>query len=469
MTMLGETGTNPIRRFISFKDQEACKILNEILFEVGKRDLMIQGSLEAEDRGELGLKLTQMEFDQAAAMEFRRRKITEALKQKRLQGLDSQVKTYDFFYGQTTIKVALSDAKMAAASGKRASQLTQAAAMGGFSASDIASGLGWEQKRLSSGFFSSEWLLLAAFSWGGFMSPGEKSGFSTSQNLENLVFGTCETNSLMKRYEMAWQDFYRKEQKLHNKLAAARNEKAISVHGLLEIRCNDFSSEDPSSRFIRCDVYTHDNKYKLKDFTIDKSLVEEVLRKAEENIKNDPPQTMSDLYNSMRDNTPTHCQDSRTPDKFTSEAEMLLLAHDFPCVVYSIQYKIVNEFKSILLNDMACAHFSFFPFQRSLYHQAEAVLDALVWKEIKDKADTWPEGRDDDIEFEPRSKRRQDPNDAGRRSTLFDQDRDEEMGQRREKPKQKRNNVFNIIKYGGFIKPHRKTVKKAVKGGNQDQ
>lgn len=239
------------------------------------------------------------------------------------------------------------------------------------------------------------------------MSPGEKSGFSTSQNLENLVFGTSETNSLMTRYEgaavgelfslhfityryeMAWQDFYRKEQNLHDKLAAARNKKAISVHGLLGIRCNDFSSEDPSSRLIRCDVYTPDNKYKFKDFTINKSLVEEVLVKAEENIKNDESQTMSDLYDRTRDNTPRHFQDSRTPDKSTSEAEMLLLAHDFPCVVYSIQYKIVNEFKSILLNDKACAHFSFFPFQRSLYHQAEAVLDALVWKEIKDKADTW--------------------------------------------------------------------------------
>ncbi|KAL2690161.1 hypothetical protein Neosp_004229 [[Neocosmospora] mangrovei] len=302
--MLGETGTNPIRRFISFKDQEACKILNKILFEVGKRDLKIQGGLKPKER----LKLTQMKFDQAAAMEFGRRKIAEAIKQKRLQGLDSQVKAYDFFYGQTAIKVALSDAKMAAASGKRASQLTQAAVMGGFSAS--------------------EWLHLAAFSWGGFMSPDEKSGFSTSQNLENLVFGTSETNSLM-------------------------------------------TSEDPNSRFIRCDVYTHDNKYKFEDITIDKSLVEEVLRKAEENIKNDPPQTMSDLI-------------------------------------------------------------------------------------------------DDEIESQLASKKLHDSNNAGRRSTLFDQGRGEEMGQQQKKPKQKKNDVFNIIKYGGLFKPYPETNKTAVEDGNQD-
>jgi hypothetical protein len=45
-----------------------------------------------------------------------------------------------------------------------------------------------------------QWLHLAAFSWGGYLPSDHRTGFSTSQNLENLIFGTSETNSLMTRY-----------------------------------------------------------------------------------------------------------------------------------------------------------------------------------------------------------------------------------------------------------------------------
>ncbi|KPM38845.1 hypothetical protein AK830_g7698 [Neonectria ditissima] len=356
LTMLGKTGTNPIRKFISYKDREACDILSQLLLKVGERDIKIQGSLTPEKRAALGLDLEQEEYDKATADGFKPRKIGAALKEKRLQGINSQVKTYGSNYGHTTIEVKLEEAKMTAASGKRASQLSQATVMGGISASNIASGLGWEQQRLSSGFFSSEWLHLLAFSWGGFMPAGAKSGFSTS-----------ETNSLMTRYEMAWQDFYRKEQKLYSKLAIASKEEPISLQGQLKVHCNDFS--EPIS------------------FTINEVLVDEVEQAGEQNLGSEVPETMRELYNPLGDTTRTLHQDSRTPEAFTSEAEMLLIAHDFPAIVYSVEYMIKNSFTSILLDSKACADFSFFPFQRSLCHQAEAVLDALVWKAIKEMAD----------------------------------------------------------------------------------
>ncbi|KAK3314081.1 hypothetical protein B0H66DRAFT_482762 [Apodospora peruviana] len=375
MTMLAETDTNPIRKFISYRDQVAYDTLDNLLLKVGERDLKIQGDLTPEEREKYGLDSNQAGDDADA---LRGRKIAAALKHKRLQGIDSQVKTYDFNNGETTIGVTLDEAKMAAASGKRAAELGQAAVMGGFSASNIASGLGWEKQRLASGFFSSEWLHLSAFSWGGFMPTGAKSGFSTSQNLENLIFGTSETNSLMTRYEMAWQDFYRKEQKIHEKIAKARNEDPKSLQGRLRIHCNNFSEP------IRCDVNAGD-KYRFTDFTIDQALVNKTALLAEENFQSQNPTTMRALYATRSDNSRTVNQDSRTP--FTTEKEMLYLAHDFPAVVYSVEYAIENEFDSVLLDSKACASFSFYPFHRSLYHQAEAVLDALVWKKVKVMAD----------------------------------------------------------------------------------
>ncbi|KAK4185851.1 hypothetical protein QBC35DRAFT_502815 [Podospora australis] len=382
MTMLGETGTDPIRKFISFKDQSTFNTLDGLLLTVGERDLKIQGALTSQERKSVGLDSEQAGYDKAIANEFRRPKIAAAVRNRRLKGINSFAKTQHFKHGQTAVEVTLSEAKMAAASGKRATQPGQAAVMGGVSASAIASSLGWEEQRLSSGFSASEWLHLAAFSWGGFEPTGAKSGFSTSQNLENLIFGTSETNSLMTRYEMAWQDFYRKEQQLHDKKALARKEQPRSLQGRLEIHCNDFSQP------IRYDHYT-DGKYQFGDFTMKKQLVKKTSDLAELMFELQHPRTMSNLYKPDVDETTRHFQDSRAPGEFTTEAEMLFLAHDFPYVVYSMKYTVATNFISQLLNEptSSTASFSFYPFQRSLYHQAEAVLDALVWKKIKQKAE----------------------------------------------------------------------------------
>ncbi|KAK3352469.1 hypothetical protein B0T25DRAFT_454621 [Lasiosphaeria hispida] len=382
MNMLGKTETTPVRKFISFKDNDACNVLDNLLLKVGERDLKIQGGLTDQEREKYGLDADQGEHDEATADALRGRKIAKAAKDKRLKGLNAQVKGYKFEDGKTVIEVPLGEAKMNAAKGKRPGELTQAAVMGNVSASDIAGPLGWQTTRLASGFFSSEWLHLAAFSWGGFESATAKSGFSTSQNLENLVFGSSETNSLMTRYEMAWQDFYRTEQKLHDHLAAVLEEAQRPVYGRLSIRCNDFSKE------ICYDFFNDKTKkYDFKYFTMNPAMVEEVKEGAAKNLDSPSPNTMRALYNGERDRSERFYQNLRTnKQEFTTEAEMLFIAHDFPLVVYSIQYTIENGFTSILFNDQAPATFSFYPFQRSLYHQAEAVLDALVWRKIKKAA-----------------------------------------------------------------------------------
>ncbi|KAJ4066478.1 hypothetical protein NW756_009985 [Fusarium oxysporum] len=64
-------------------------------------------------------------------------------------------------------------------------------------------------------------------------ADGKAGIFSTSQNIENLVFGTSETSSLMTRYETAWQKFFLAERDL-----AGTDE---DITGTLNILCNDFS------------------------------------------------------------------------------------------------------------------------------------------------------------------------------------------------------------------------------------
>ncbi|EXF75736.1 hypothetical protein CFIO01_05332 [Colletotrichum fioriniae PJ7] len=395
MKMLAETQANPIRNFISCKKKNAYKALDDLMLAVGARDLMIQDSLSSEKRESLGLDPNQNESDKAALSEPKKRQIRKVIKEKRIQGIESQFKTYKFNNGQATINVELSAAKMNAASGKRPSQLTQTAVMGGVSASKIATSLGWEKERLASGFFSSEWLHLSAFSWGGFLPAGEKSGFSTSQNLENLIFGTSETNSLMtsttdqfvmERYEMAWQDLYREEQKIQDRKAKANENTSRPLQGQLSIHCNNFSNP------IRRDFFDSDNKYKFGEFTIPEESVNRANATADEQFESEDPHLMCKAYASSNDTSQRHLQDLLEPENAASYDEMLALAYDFPFVVYSIEYTIQNDFKSIILDEASTrASFQFYPFHRSLYHQAEAVLDALVWKRLKEGADSWLE------------------------------------------------------------------------------
>ncbi|KAF5645133.1 hypothetical protein F52700_2333 [Fusarium sp. NRRL 52700] len=65
----------------------------------------------------------------------------------------------------------------------------------------------------------------------------------------------------------------------------------------------------------------------------------------------------------------------------TTQQKMLVLAHDFPFVVYSIDYGLSINFKSRLFNmDKMQCWFSFFPLSRKFYHRSEAILDDLIFE-----------------------------------------------------------------------------------------
>ncbi|KAL5587067.1 hypothetical protein FOVSG1_012203 [Fusarium oxysporum f. sp. vasinfectum] len=153
--------------------------------------------------------------------------------------------------------------KIQRAAGKRPDEAGQKEIMGGVSATEIGNAMGWGSKRLRSGVFPAEWLHLSAFSWGGIAGDEDPEGFTTSQNFENLVFGTSETNSLMTRYETAWERFFLAEKEL------AGTEEGII--GSLNIYCNDFS------RPILWDMVISRNKSKnfsTADFTFTKQELE---------------------------------------------------------------------------------------------------------------------------------------------------------------------------------------------------
>ena len=106
------------------------------------------------------------------------------------------------------------------ARGERKSFPGQASQMAG-SSTEIAKALGWETGgRVTSlidssrtpalewdapGTYTSEWLHRIAWSWGSEGTPG------MNQSSSNFIFGSSEANSLMTRYEKAWQSLFYKE------------------------------------------------------------------------------------------------------------------------------------------------------------------------------------------------------------------------------------------------------------------
>ncbi|KAF5693480.1 hypothetical protein FGLOB1_14388 [Fusarium globosum] len=196
--------------------------------------------------------------------------------------------------------------------------------------SKIGSAMGWGSKRLKSRVFPAEWLHLSAFSWGGISSDDDPEGFSTSQNFENLVFGTSETNSLMTRYETSWQRFFLAESELAGSGA--------EITGTLGICCNDYNSP------ILWDVSTGSGQFRTG-----------VLRFTKEDLE-------AMKKNGFNSNKYLSIKEKKLTDSYIKE-QMLVLAHEFPFIVYSIQYDLQADFHSRIfaLDNMECS-VAFFPF-----------------------------------------------------------------------------------------------------------
>ncbi|KNA98455.1 hypothetical protein FOXG_18410 [Fusarium oxysporum f. sp. lycopersici 4287] len=342
---------------------EALFVLSDkILVKVGRSDIAVQASINKKlGRSDSAEKEDLESFKKSHPIYMPRKKLTAKAKEleelkmeKRERGLDALTKVYELGRGTAYLSNDLDVDKIQRAAGKRPDEAGQKEIMGGVSATEIGNAMGWGSKRLRSGVFPAEWLHLSAFSWGGIAGDEDPEGFTTSQNFENLVFGTSETNSLMTRYETAWQRFFLAEKEL------AGTGKGII--GSLDICCNDFSKP------ILWDMVTESKHFSTVDITFTKQELELV--------RENPLGAKRYL-----DSKP------KTETNDGIRQEMLILAHDFPFIVYSIQYDLQAYFHSRIFrsDDMSCS-VPFFPFRRPFYHRAEAILDDLVFKEFYGKA-----------------------------------------------------------------------------------
>ncbi|TXC06871.1 hypothetical protein FocTR4_00009644 [Fusarium oxysporum f. sp. cubense] len=154
-------------------------------------------------------------------------------------------------------------------------------------------------------------------------------------------------------FKTAWQKFFLAERDL--------NGTDEDITGTLNILCNDFPKP------ILWDTENTSNSFGtfVIEFT-DKDL--EFMK--EEGFYSKP-------YINSRKDTLILEEDKK---------QMLVLARDFPFIVYSIQYELPADFQSRIFpvekNEKMKCFVPFFPFRRPFYHRAEAILDDLVFKEL---------------------------------------------------------------------------------------
>lgn len=195
---------------------------------------------------------------------------------------------------------------------------------------------------------------------------------------------------------MAWQSFFRLEQELHNSLYddldCVNYDKNVEyLKGQLQITCNDFTQD------IQYDACGNQG-YSIQKKKLNQALVAEFSKRANNNMGESAPLLNCELFRRLANNDPSFkrvleindhalVQNGDNSNNNTTAAQMLALAFDFPFIVYSMKYEVQASFPSRLLKAQSPGGaFWFFPFQRSLFHQGEAALDAVIWSKLKQKA-----------------------------------------------------------------------------------
>ncbi|KAK4220691.1 hypothetical protein QBC38DRAFT_349925, partial [Podospora fimiseda] len=206
-----------------------------------------------------------------------------------------------------------------------------------------------------------QWLHLRAYAWGGHISFDDDSKYQglTSQMPPNLVLGTSETNSVMVRYEKAWQNLFSFEHELQ---VALGQEKDSMPSGHLWIRtnpvkppapANTISTEDPEDDMLRSSLWD----------SIDKIEIDEYHNNAAAD---------SDEQFTIEDNTITD--------------EMRKLTKEYRWIAHSIVYHVKMTTPSLVLGnkpeDLQLL-IKFYPFRRAFFHRAESALDNLLFGELK--------------------------------------------------------------------------------------
>ncbi|KAL2673645.1 hypothetical protein Neosp_012088 [[Neocosmospora] mangrovei] len=256
---------------------------------------------------------------------------------------------------------------------KRTGEDNQKTVMGNVSAPE-ANSLDWGKEMVI--FSNAEWLHLSGFAYGGFMMTGHESGWSTSQNPHNLVFGTSETNSFMTRYEATWQSFILYEyelQKMANIVQLVDTKQKfphkmshiLSSDGQLVIRTN---VPEVDLEYDYCDM-TGARKYTRKRFP----LWDEQKAQAQRN------------------------DFKQAPGVVLSDADMRQAAKDYFFIAHTIEYSLLYEHVSHLLKRPGFQQtVYFYPFSRPLLHKLETDLDrkllAHLYRSAKqDLVEDWNE------------------------------------------------------------------------------
>ncbi|KAF4997457.1 hypothetical protein FGRMN_3821 [Fusarium graminum] len=185
------------------------------------------------------------------------------------------------------------------------------------------------EHRMSNGLYMAEWLHLCAFSWGGLLPLPQTSGkhciYPSSDIPENLILGTSETNSVMTRFEKAWQALVKDETDMVNgsfaaKLVATRN-----------------PTQDNGMQEVTRDAKHHTGHY------------------------------------------------YREVSAITNEERTLTEAFHFITykVAYSIQFP--KGCRLLKMKNGASLTTTFYPFLRPLYHRLEAELDSALYNRMKER------------------------------------------------------------------------------------
>ncbi|KAK4169840.1 hypothetical protein QBC43DRAFT_352045 [Cladorrhinum sp. PSN259] len=261
--------------------------------------------------------------------------------------------------------------KIETATGKRDGEHQQSTIMKG-SANQVAAELGWshdntnkkdgrKDNQMRNWLYTAEWLHLRAYAWGGHLDAEDEYQGLTSQNPLNLVLGTSETNSIMVRYEKAWQNLFTFEHKLQDVLGGT------PPKGQLWIRTNPENPNKP--------IGLNDAEGELCDNAkwgtggIEMMEVDQYDSSAGDNnwftIKEQP------ITTAMRD-----------------------ISKTYRWIAHSIAYYVNMTTPSLALglpnqqnpNIFPELFVKFYPFQRSFFHRAESSLDGLLFGELKRQA-----------------------------------------------------------------------------------
>ncbi|KAI9163799.1 hypothetical protein HJFPF1_05426 [Paramyrothecium foliicola] len=244
--------------------------------------------------------------------------------------------------------------KIKKASSKRDGEHDQGTIMGA-SANKVAEELGWKHdngvkrdiNRMNNHLYTAEWLHLRAYSWGGHLNEDVYQGF-TSQIPLNLVLGTSETNSVMLRYEKAWQNLFIFEHDLNQKL-----ESDEKPSGKIWIRTNP--TEAPQDKHLdggdeamgRMEAWDNIAKFEYDSWDSQGFTIKE-------------------------------CE---------ADSDILELTKKYPWIAHSIAYYVTMDTKSYSLGcDNISKAIKFYPFRRSFYHRVESLLDSFLFNELKKSA-----------------------------------------------------------------------------------